>query len=327
MAGPRSASRRVDDAELDDGVAGRLVQHPDASVLEERHAAVGEGTRKGQAGAGPRAAIIVRESQRAVGALGAGGIKEGDSTVIQSKQAALADGIGQGGVFGGLAPRLAGVFRPRNLAQAGPAPPAARIQVKASARGLGHLDFVQLDRFGLRHFLAALPGGSSVVAGGDPVEEVLLRVLGVEGYDQSASLGARLELDTDAGSGSGGDGFGGLQRRGDIGRLAPRHAVVVGGDEARAIALGVGGADGQAAELMSAGRESLIEKKDAARFGFLDEARVVATVVPLFVGDAWFGPGGSFVFRDRDYQVVAGLVGGLVAAFGDGEQCAFLRTQ
>ena len=93
---------------------------------------------------------------------------------------------------------------------------------------------------GVWHFLAALPGRAGVVAIGDPIEEVLFRVLGVEGDDESAGLGSALELDADARARSGGDGLVGLQGRGNIGRLAPCHAIVVGGHVAGTIAFRVG---------------------------------------------------------------------------------------
>ena len=126
--------------------------------------------------------------------------------------------------------------------------------------------------------------------------------------------------------GSGGDGFVGFQCRGNVGRLAPCHAIVIGGHVARAIAFRIGGPDGQASEFVATAGKNLIEKEDATGLGFLDEAGVIAAIRTLFVGDFRLGPRGAFVLGEGDHQVVAGLVGRLVASFGDGEQRALLRA-
>ena len=54
-------------------------------------------------------------------------------------------------------------------------------------------------------------------------------------------------------------------------------------------------ADREAAKLMSAGGKSLVEEEDAPGLGFLNQAGVVAAVVPLFVSDAWLAPGGTII--------------------------------
>ena len=77
----------------------------------------------------------------------------------------------------------------------------------------------------------------------------------------------------------------------------------------------------------AAGRERLEEEEDAAALGVLDEAGVVAAVVALFVGDRRLGPGLALVLGARDEQVIARLIGGLVAAFGDSDEGPFVRHQ
>jgi len=178
----------------------------------------------------------------------------------------------------------------------------------------------------LRYLGAALPGLAGVIAEGDPVDEVTLRVLGVERDHETARVGALAQLDADARTRGARHRVRRLEVAADVDGFRPGRAFVVGGHELEAVALGVLRADGESAELLAAGGEGLEKEEDPAALGVLHEARVVAAVGPLLVGDGRFGPLLSLILGCGDHQVVAGLVGGLVAGLGHGDQGALGRA-
>jgi hypothetical protein len=90
---------------------------------------------------------------------------------------------------------------------------------------------------------------------------------------------------------------------------------------------GLGGAGGQAAELLAAGREGLEEQEDPPDQFVLHEARVVAAVLALLVSHDGLRPVRAFIGGDRDHQVVAGLVGAFVATLGDGDEGPLLGAE